>query len=135
MSESAGSGTGKQSSRRRNAVPTLVDAGCLPAGTEVFLMNLRGEEERWIAPWLAANPSRRRALWLNELQDPLLWAYDGKRYTPTGLSVKIWDLAGWPHNPPTKSGGPWRWVVPGQGSLWDMAMAVQDGQPDRRLRR
>ena len=61
MSESADNSTGKQSSRRRNAVPTLVDAGCLPAGTEVFLTNLRGEEERRVAPLTAADPGTANA--------------------------------------------------------------------------
>jgi hypothetical protein len=53
--------------------------------------------------------------------------------SPTGLSAKIWDLAGWPHSPASRQGGPWRWVVPGQGSLWDIAVAIQDGQHRRSM--
>lgn len=47
---------------------------------------------------------------------------------PSGLILKIWELAGWIEHP-TRGNGPWRWRVPIEGglSLWDLAVQVQDG--------
>ena len=33
-------------------------------------------------PWIAGNPQRAEATWVNSRSKPLLWAYDGERYSP-----------------------------------------------------
>jgi hypothetical protein len=119
-------------SRRPNAVPTLVGAGCLASGTEVLFKVDRPAEEEWVTPWLAEDRNRGRATWLNERVKPLLWAYDGHRYYPTGLTRRIWDLSGLPvsDQPSPNTGGPWRWIVPDENglSLWEIALQIQDGK-------
>jgi hypothetical protein len=119
-------------SRRPNAVPALVGAGCLVSGIEVLFEVKTAAEGQWVTPWLAEDRNRRRAIWLNERVEPLLWAYDGHRYSPTGLSKRIWDLSGLPasHQPSPNTGGPWRWIVPDENglSLWEIAIQVQDGK-------
>jgi hypothetical protein len=111
--------------RRPNAVSTLVDARRLPEGvTLTFVM--RGQREReWVGPWLADDDRRSQATWVNTRSKPLLWAYDGQRYSPSGLVTKIWELSGWPDHPVSVQ-GPSQWVVPGKGTLWEMAKVIQD---------
>jgi hypothetical protein len=111
--------------RRPNAVSTLVDARRLPDGvTLTFIM--RGQREReWVGLWLAGDDRRGHATWVNSRSKPLLWAYDGQRYSPSGLVTKIWELSGWPDHPVSVQ-GPSQWVVPGKGTLWEMAKAIQD---------
>ncbi len=111
--------------RRQNAVPTLVDAGRIAEGTTLFF-EIKGQREReMVGQWLADDPRRGRASWVNQRSKPLLWAYDGQRYSPSGLVTKIWIESGWPDHPVAVQ-GPGQWNVPGEGSLWDLAKAIQD---------
>lgn len=112
-------------SRRANAVSTLVDARRIPDGiTLIFVMRGRRERE-WVGPWLADDDRRSQATWINSRSKPLLWAYDGQRYSPSGLTTKIWELSGWPDHPISVQ-GPSQWAIPGKGTLWEMAKAIQD---------
>lgn len=114
----------KKRNRRPNAVPVLVDSGRLEDGTRLEFRARTGPERQALAAWLAEDPHRGEASWVNERGKPLLWAADGGRYSPSGLVVHMWELARWDRSPVAVQ-GPSRWVVPGEGSLWDLALAVQ----------
>lgn len=113
--------SGKQ--RRPNAVPTLIDAGRLPDGTTLVYRAATQPEKEALAEWLAEEPDRGTATWVNQRVRPLLWAADGKRYSPSGLVKRMWALAGWA-KAPVAAQGPSRWYVPGEGSLWELALEV-----------
>ncbi|MEU8143162.1 AIPR family protein [Nonomuraea sp. NPDC048901] len=111
--------------RRPNAVPTLVDAGRLAEGTILEFVHATRPEQEAVAAWLAEDSRRSKAAWVNDRSKPLLWSVDGQRYSPTGLVTEIWNRAGWdPETRPVAVQGPSRWVVPGEGSLWQLALKV-----------
>ncbi|MGH3504412.1 MAG: AIPR family protein [Nocardioidaceae bacterium] len=113
----------KRRNRRPNAVPVLVDAERLADGARLeFRAGTRPEREA-LAAWLAEDPRRGEATWVNERGKPLLWAVDGERYSPSGLVEHMWDLAEWDGRPVAVQ-GPSQWIVPGEGSLWELALAV-----------
>ncbi|MEV4497079.1 AIPR family protein [Micromonospora arborensis] len=107
--------------RRRNAVPTLVDANRLAEGTPLTFRAIGQPEREAMAAWLAADPSRGAATWVNQRVRPLLWAADGKRYSPSGLVQKMWQLAEW-SKAPVAAQGPARWCDAEGKSLWRLAL-------------
>lgn len=109
--------------RRPNAVPTLIDAGRLADGTRLTYQAANQYEREALVEWLTEDPTRGTATWINQRGRPLLWAADGKRYSPSGLVQRMWELAGWA-KAPVAAQGPSRWHVPGEGSLWDLALAT-----------
>ena len=121
--------TAARKARRQNAVPTLVDAGWIAEGTVLMFKTRAARERDAVGPWLAADPKRTQATWVNHRSAPLLWAYDGQRYSPTGLVKKIWAQAGWA-GAPTAIQGTLQWYVPEDGSLADIAKAIQDDLDD-----
>ncbi|MBG0816059.1 AIPR family protein [Planomonospora sp. ID82291] len=111
--------------RRPNAVPTLVDAGRLADGTPLTFAYATQNEHDALSAWLTADPRRGQAAWTNNRSKPLVWAVDGNRYSPTGLVTHIWDEAGWdPETRPVAVQGPSRWTVPGEGTIWQLALEV-----------
>ncbi|MFG1846998.1 AIPR family protein [Micromonospora carbonacea] len=106
--------------RRPNAVPTLIDAGVLADGTPLTYQAAGRPEREAMAAWIAADPSRAAATWVNQRVRPILWAADGKRYSPSGLVQEMWRLAGW-GKAPAAAQGPARWHLPGGKSLWTLA--------------
>jgi hypothetical protein len=70
-------------------------------------------------PWLAEDPERARATWVNERDLPLLWAADNKRYSPSGLVKHMLSLA--TGQVQRTQQGTTRWFVPEHGSLADIA--------------
>ncbi|WFE60232.1 AIPR family protein [Micromonospora sp. WMMD712] len=106
--------------RRPNAVPTLIDAGVLADGTPLTYQAAGRPEREAMAAWIAADPSRAAATWVNQRVRPILWAADGKRYSPSGLVQEMWRLAGW-GKAPAAAQGPARWHLPGGKSLWALA--------------
>lgn len=121
--------------RRPNAVPTLIDAGRLADGTPLQYSAPTQPEREAMALWLAEDPNRSTATWVNQRVRPLLWAFDGKRYSPSGLVQRMWQLAGW-GKAPVSVRGPSRWYVAGEGSLWDLARealaSIPEGGDDER---
>ena len=70
--------------------------------------------------WLAADPRRGRATWVNSRSKPLLWEADGKQYSPSRLASHIREEAlGKPFNNAVQ--GTRYWFVPGSGSLVDLS--------------
>ncbi|MGC4878559.1 AIPR family protein [Micromonospora sp. DT43] len=120
--------------RRPNAVPTLIDARALADGTPLTYRAAGRPEREAMAAWLAEDPSRGSATWVNQRVRPILWAADGKRYSPSGLVQEMWRLAGW-SKAPVAAQGPSRWYVSGGKSLWALAretLASLSDDPDER---
>ncbi|MFE0646711.1 DNA-binding protein [Streptomyces sp. NPDC058877] len=82
--------------RAQNAVHVIVDAGLLPNGTSLRLTPRHGATEDIrdaIRAWVDDDESRARATWNNITAKPLIWAADGKGYSPTGLANYIFTSA------------------------------------------
>jgi hypothetical protein len=114
--------------RRPNATPTLVDAGRIKDGTILTFKTGTSAEREALEAWFEDDPRRAQASWLNDRAKPLLWAADGRQYAPTGLVHRIWDLAPWPQGQQRAVQGPARWVVPGEGTLAELAVEVLNRQ-------
>ena len=109
--------------RRPNAVPTLVNARIIPDGT-ILTYEPAGKGERdALAAWLNEDSRRGQASWINNRSRPLLWSYDGKRYSPSGLASLLWEEAGWKGSHSAVA-GPSRWYLPGGESLWQLSRRV-----------
>ncbi|GAA0826175.1 AIPR family protein [Streptosporangium amethystogenes subsp. fukuiense] len=111
--------------RRPNAVPTIVSAGRLADGTPLTFRSGSDAETAAVKDWLAKDPRRVRATWVNDRVKCLLWAYDEKRYSASGLVTRIWELAGYDDSPVSVQ-GPGRWMLDGKHSLWDLALQLFD---------
>ncbi|MEX5711380.1 AIPR family protein [Parafrankia sp. FMc6] len=107
-------------SRRPNTVALLVDAQRIKDGRTLLFSAGSEPEQRALADWLAANPNRSRATWVNDRSKPLLWSEDRKRYSPSGLVKRIWALAEW-KSAPVAVQGPARWSIPSEGTLVELA--------------
>lgn len=108
--------------RRTNAVIVLVDAGRIENGTILEFRPGTTPEQKALTPWLAEDPRRSRATWVNNRGAPLLWEADGKRYSPSGLAKHMLRQVGLK----TKAvQGTSRWCVPGAGSLVKLADQVR----------
>jgi hypothetical protein len=110
--------------RRPNAVPTLVSARAIDDGTQLTFRPESSSEVLAVEEWLAEDPRRRTATWVNDRQKCLLWTYDEEAYSPTGLVMRIWELAGYERSPVSVQ-GPRRWWLDGK-SLWDLAVEIFD---------
>ncbi|MFJ7410328.1 AIPR family protein [Streptomyces sp. NPDC098077] len=111
--------TRSRSRRRPNAISALVGHARLADGTRLMFQP-SAVEERAIGEWLREDPSRYLATWTNDPRHPLIWAVDGQAYSPTGLVRRIWQAANWDDAPGVVQGVA-RWVVPGEGSLVELA--------------
>jgi hypothetical protein len=110
--------------RRRNSVHILVDAARIKDGSSLQFHVGTEAERQALAAWLAEDSRRGVATWVNDRSKPLVWAADGKRYTPTGLVVRMWALAEW-SGAPVAVQGPSRWFLGTEGSLVSLAEAIQ----------
>ncbi|MFC5830030.1 AIPR family protein [Nonomuraea insulae] len=116
--------------RRPNAVPTLVDAQRIPPGTILAFTAPSRTEREALADWIADDPRRAQAAWINDRSAPLLWSADGRQYSPSGLVSTMWKEANW-ETAPVSVQGPRRWVVPGEGTLWELALDVLAERSDQ----
>ncbi|MFK4864214.1 AIPR family protein [Streptomyces sp. CSMPJR101] len=119
--------------RRPNAVSVLVDRAVLEEGAGLRLALVSAAESEAVREWLEENPRRGRATWVNHRSRPILWAADGKQYSPTGLVTQIWDLAGWEKRPVANQGTA-RWITDSGDTLAQLARreldALEDGLDD-----
>lgn len=112
----------RRKARRPNAVPVLIEAKLIAEGTGLtFKPNQR--EKGALQEWLAEDPRRVRATWTNDRSGCLVWEHDGHQYSPSGLVMTMYALAGW-EEAPVSVQGPSRWTVDGKGTLWDLAIQV-----------
>lgn len=108
--------------RRPNSVNALVEHHRIPEGTRV-LYRPGPVEERAIGEWLSEDPRRYLATWTNDSRRPLIWEIDGQAYSPSALVLHIFSQAQW-DDAPAAVQGPRNWVVPGEGTLADLAAAL-----------
>ncbi|WP_405881410.1 AIPR family protein [Streptomyces sp. NBC_01136] len=120
----------KRKARRPNSIPTLVDNGKIAAGTPVRLRLWNKPEKEALASWLAEDPRRAEATWVNDRTKCLLWAVDNRTYSPTRLVMHMYELAGW-EEAPVAVPGPARWTLDGEHTLADMARMLLDEQAEQ----
>ncbi|UUU18883.1 AIPR family protein [Streptomyces sp. DSM 40750] len=113
-----------QQPRRPSSARLLVEHRRIPDGTEV-LYKPGHVEERAIGRWLDEDPRRYLATWSNDARHPLRWAADGHPYSINGLIRHIWQSADWREAWSAVQGARY-WIVPGEGSLADLAEALWD---------
>ncbi|MCD9880560.1 AIPR family protein [Streptomyces guryensis] len=109
--------------RQANAVHVIVDAGILEEGTLLEFRPVTGPERKALAAWVAADSRRSRATWVESKNSPLLWQWDGKRYSPSKLVQVMFENA--QKSGPKAVQGTRRWFVPEQGSLVDIADRIR----------
>ncbi|MEU8298944.1 AIPR family protein [Micromonospora sp. NPDC048909] len=114
--------------RRRNTVALLVDAGRIKDGSRLTFRPRTRPERAALTPWLAGDSRRGVATWVNNRTKPLVWSVDGKGYSPSGLVMKMYDLAEW-DGAPVAVQGPSRWHLGEEGSLLRMASEVRAESP------
>ncbi|MCW3843711.1 AIPR family protein [Micromonospora yasonensis] len=113
----------QRTTRRRNSVHILVDAARIKEGSRLNFRAATEPERQALAAWLAEDARRGTATWVNNRSRPLVWAADGKRYTPSGLVMRMYALAEW-NGAPVAVQGPRRWHLGNEGSLVSLARAV-----------
>ncbi|MFI1831113.1 AIPR family protein [Streptomyces sp. NPDC020412] len=112
-------GSTQKRQRRPQTVRLLVDHDAIKDSTPLEYAP-SAVEELAIGAWLDADPRRRRASWVNDRKNPLLWEADGKRYSPTGLVSQMWNEADWKEQWSAVQ-GPKQWRVSGEGTLVEIA--------------
>jgi len=118
-----------KTTRRRNSVHILVDVARIKDGSRLSFHASTEPEKQALANWLAADGRRAAATWVNDRSRPLVWAEDGKRYTPSGLVMRMYALAEW-SDAPVAVPGPSRWFLGDEGSLASLARAAQREMAD-----
>ncbi|MEH0844942.1 AIPR family protein [Micromonospora sp. CPCC 205711] len=113
----------QRTARRANSVPLIVDAGRIKDSTQLVFEAQTGPERLALEKWLAEDSRRGIATWVNNRSKPLVWSFDGKRYSPTGLVKKMYALAEWA-GAPVAVQGPARWFIRDEGNLVWIAEAI-----------
>ncbi|MEV7211883.1 AIPR family protein [Kitasatospora cineracea] len=106
--------------RRSNTVPLLVSHRRIADGTRLFYRPNSAAEREALHEWLSEAPERYLASWVNDPRKPLVWAVDQQRYSPTGLTSRIWQEAQWAEQPVAVRGTK-NWYLPGEGTLAELA--------------
>lgn len=114
--------------RERSTVVRLVASGEVTDGTELRLRpttEVGADIRDAIDAWVAEDPERGRATWINDQRRPLQWAADGERYRPTEIVRQILaDSAGVQRS----VRGPSWWVLP-DGRDLPTAAGASSGSP------
>jgi hypothetical protein len=109
--------------RQANAVHVIVDAGILEEGALLEFRPVTGPERKALSAWVAVDPRRSRATWVESKSAPLLWEWDGQQYSPSRLVQVMFESA--QKAVPKAVQGTRRWFVPEQGSLVDIADRIR----------
>lgn len=87
-----------EKTREKNTVVRLIASHAIPEGTVLRLApgnEMAASSRKTVMAWVETDPEQRgRATWQENPSAPLVWAYDGKAYTPTGLVRHIASHAG-----------------------------------------
>ncbi|MEC4017744.1 hypothetical protein [Streptomyces sp. H27-D2] len=110
----------QRKTRRPNAVHVIVDQAVLDEGTALGLYTYLAPEQEALEAWLDEDDRRARATWVNHRTRPILWAADGRQYSPSGLISRMWELAQW-ENRPVSNQGTARWMTPEGETLVELA--------------
>ena len=103
----------------------LVDATAIADGTPLTFEPRTAKERAALLPWLAADPRRQRATWVNNRAKPLLWEVDESRHSPSGLAMAMIRDAG----VTTRAvQGTVYWRLPDGRSLVDVANELRDDE-------
>jgi hypothetical protein len=113
----------QRNSRRPNAVSVLIDKAVLPEGTALKFTTAYPSEAAALQSWLAEDQKRTRATWVAHRTKPLVWAADGRQYSPSGLVSHMWELAQWTERPVANQGTA-RWATESGETLADLAWRV-----------
>ncbi|MCC8929011.1 AIPR family protein [Rhodococcus sp. I2R] len=109
--------------RRPNTVRLLRDSDAIPFGTKLEFVITSETERDAISEWVNSDERRSSATWCDNASKPLRWEYDGLSYSPSGLTTRIWTLAGWA-DAWVAVQGPRQWSVRGGETLVDLADAI-----------
>jgi hypothetical protein len=107
-----------------------VDHGKIRNGTPAHLRLWNKPEIDALTPWLAEDPRRGEATWVNDRTRCLVWAVDGRAYSPTRLVLNLYELAGW-EEAPVAVQGPARWTLDGGATLSELARTLLDEQAEQ----
>ncbi len=88
-----------EKTREKNTVARLIATHALPPGTPLRFAapgnEMTASRRKIIMQWVDQDAEKRGvALWQENPSTPLVWAVDGKAYSPTGLVKHIASLAG-----------------------------------------
>ncbi|MEU4733926.1 AIPR family protein [Streptomyces fradiae] len=109
--------------RQANAVTVIIDAGAIEEGVHLEFRPATKPERKALSAWVSEDPRRSRATWVDDKTNPLLWEWDGGRYSPSRLVQVMFELAG--KDVPKAVQGTRRWFVPDRGSLVDIADSIR----------
>jgi hypothetical protein len=122
----AAKATQRATDRTRNtrAIVRIVESGVLADGTQLTLRlyaDLAVSVREQVQAWVAEDPSRGQAQWVNDAARPLRWHHDQRQYAPTTLVKEIVE-----RSTGTRPNSLWgtRWWIDDQGhDLSDLASA------------
>ncbi|WP_371482701.1 AIPR family protein [Kitasatospora sp. NBC_00315] len=108
-------------SRMKDAIKVIQEASALPEGALLLFKAGTERERNQMLPWIQQDPRRGRVRWTNEppYQQPLIWEYDDKRYSPSNLVTTAMIAAGM--SPPSGVRGPRRWATADDETLVQIA--------------
>lgn len=72
-----------------NAVHYILDNKLINEGDTLFFKSHTKSRRELVDRWLAANPSKGQATWVNHRSRPLLWENEPRSFAPTPLALKL----------------------------------------------
>lgn len=116
-----------EKTREKNTVARLIAAHAIPEGTTLRLApgnEMAAPTRKIVMDWVAEDAEHRGfATWQENPSAPLIWALDGKAYSPTGLVRHIASLAG---TEIASIAGPRSWQDPKKRTLPELAAQQED---------
>jgi hypothetical protein len=115
--------------RRPSTVALLTASERILPGTSLYFEGTSSPERRAVREWLSLDPRRGLAIWdpiTAPSGRPMRWAVDDGFYSPSGLTLKIWEEAGWREHP-IAAHGPGRWRVASGQTLFELAQSESRG--------
>jgi len=116
-----------QKYRKTSGIDIIVNRRLIEDGAEVEFRAANGQQRKLLVPWLKADGSRGRANWVNDRTRPLVWAFDGKRYSPNDLTK---FMLGQVMKVVPRVNGQTRWFIPERGSLAEIAARARNADSE-----
>lgn len=121
----------KPAKKQPFASHVLVDNDAIANGTVLEFTPKSTRERAALSEWLAEDPRRGRATWVNSRSRYLLWEVDGKRYSANSLYKHMFHAAGAADPGPRQVTALWN--VPDRGSLAELATRLVRQQEEDTL--